>query len=69
MPRKRTKQNDYIVLRINTTLKKSFIAKAERYGRQTDVLRELLQSFVDGRVTITPPEVTKEPLYVPRIED
>lgn len=71
MPRKRTTQNDYLVLRLTSALKKRFTTKAERHGRPTDVLRELMTAFVEDRYVITPsPDVKpKESLYVPRSED
>lgn len=71
MPRKKIIKNDTLVLRLTATLKKRFTTKAERHGRPTDVLRELMTAFVEDRYVIHPsPDVKpQESLYVPRSED
>ncbi len=63
MPRRST-QNAYLTMRVSKALKKSFTIKAEKHGRMTDVLRELMTAFVEDRVVIQPPVNPKESLYV-----
>ena len=50
-------KNDRMWLRATPELKTAFIAKAERNGRSpSDVLRELISAWLDGRVIIQPHE-------------
>lgn len=50
-----------VMVRISPTTKEKFTRKAEQLGRKTGALgRELIEAFVDGRCTITPPN---DPLY------
>lgn len=54
--------------RLSKKLKLDFLRKANRYGKPSDILRELLQAFVDNRLTIQP-DPKKETLYVSRTEN
>ena len=46
-----------LYVRASAELKAAFMAKAERNGRSiSDVLRELVTAWTDGRVTIHPHE-------------
>lgn len=62
-------KTEAIYLRVTPTLKQHFTETASRYGTPSDVLRELILAFVEGRITITPPPNQKESLYVPRSEN
>ena len=62
-------KTEAIYLRVTPELKQRFTETASRYGTLSDVLRELIAAFVDGRVTLTPPPDQKESLYVPRSEN
>ena len=42
-------------IRIGAELKRKFVVKASRVGGTSVVVRELLQAFVENRVTLTPP--------------
>ena len=53
----------YLTARMSRELVTRFRAKAKPYGRATDVLRELVQAFVDGRLVIKPPVTSKGSLY------
>jgi hypothetical protein len=59
------KLTDVIYLRVRCGLKKAFKNKAQRFGDSADVHRELLEAFVDDRVTIVPDpnKPQKENLY------
>lgn len=59
------KLTDVLYLRVRKGLKKAFQNKAQRFGDSADVHRELLEAFVDGRVTISPDpnKPQKENLY------
>lgn len=53
------RNSDYIAVRVTPTLKDLFIKKASEYGDRSEVHRELLTAFVQGRVTIMPSEEHK----------
>lgn len=49
------KKDDVIYVRTSPKVKATFSARAERNGRTvSDVLRELVQAWGEGRVTIHP---------------
>jgi hypothetical protein len=52
----------YLTARIAPDLRKSFVAKAQKYGSHTEVLRELIKAFVEDRVTISKPTAARSPL-------
>ncbi|KKN66516.1 hypothetical protein LCGC14_0470500 [marine sediment metagenome] len=53
-----------IAVRVSKKSRKAFQRKADRYpGTSSDVLREIIEAFVDDRITITP-DPKKESLYV-----
>lgn len=64
-------KSDAIYVRVTPDTKKRFAEVAARYEETpSDVLRELVQAFIEDRVTIMPPKVKKESLYnVSRTED
>ena len=41
----------------------AFHRKAQKFGRPSDILRELAQAFISDRLTIKPPVTSKESLY------
>lgn len=55
----------HITLRVSQRVRTAFIRKADRYGKPSDVLRELIEAFLDDRLVIQP-NVKKESLYVTR---
>ena len=65
----RTPKTDAIYLRVRADTKKQFLETANRYGAPSEILRELIIAFIEGRVTIAPPANPKENLYVTRNED
>ena len=67
----RKPKSDALYVRVTPETKKRFAEVAARYQETpSDVLRELVLGFIEGRVTILPPADKKESLYhVPRTED
>lgn len=59
-----TKQNldKFLATRVTGSVHKKFHAKAKRYGKPSDVMREILEAFVEGRLVIQP-SPTKRNLY------
>jgi hypothetical protein len=53
----------YLNLRINKRRREAFHVKASRYGKPSDILRELIEAFLDDRLVIKP-NPRKENLYV-----
>lgn len=52
-----TTKNELIWVRTSPEVKSEFFARAKRNGRtSSDVLRELVTAWIDGRVVITPHE-------------
>lgn len=60
--------NCHITFRVNNKTRIAFNRKAQKYGIPSDVLRELVQAFLDDRLVIQP-DPKKESLYVTRIEN
>ena len=55
----------FMSVRLTPSDHTAFSRKAQKFGRPSDVLRELIQAFVQERLTIKPPVVTskKDALY------
>lgn len=64
------KRSNFLTVRLHQQTSQEFRAKAARYGGVSDVLREMIEAFLEDRLVIHPPkQLKKESLYVPRIED
>lgn len=61
--------NCYLTVRVSQQIRQKFQRKAERYGQPSNVMRELIEAFIDDRLTIIPPVNRKESLYVSRSQD
>ena len=61
----------YLTVRVADKTRIKFHAKARKFGTPSEVLRELVDAFIEDRVTIQPPVTgnLKEKLYVPRSQD
>ena len=59
----------FLSVRLTPQDHRTFFRKSKRYGKPSDLLRELVQAFNDDRLTVRPPVNTKESLYVPRSQD
>ena len=55
----------HMTFRVTHRVRTAFNRKAERYGKPSDVLRELIEAFLDDRLVIQP-NPRKESLYVTR---
>ncbi len=53
----------FVATRVTSAVHKKFHVKAKRYGKPSDVLREMIEAFVDDRLTVKPNPL-KESLYV-----
>lgn len=52
----------FLTVRVTPAVHKAFFAKAKRFDGTSEVLRELVEAFIEDRLTIKPP-VNKESLY------
>jgi len=59
----------HLTTRVSPRVRTKFIVKANEYGPHTEVLRELVEAFIEDRMTIQPPVTRKEKLYVTRSQD
>lgn len=62
------KLNYFLTVRVSGKVHTAFHRKAERYGKPSDILREIIDAFLDDRLVIQP-NPKKESLYVARTED
>jgi hypothetical protein len=70
MNKSKDPKTSVIYLRVTADMNRRFKAAASRYGYPSDVLRDLIRGFIEGRVTVNPPLTKKESLYhVTRNED
>lgn len=54
----------FLATRVTPEDHKAFGSKAQKYGKPSDILRELVKAFNTDRLTIKPPPVTvKESLF------
>lgn len=64
------KQTNFLTARLNPQTAAAFREKAKRYGGVSEVLRELVEAFIEDRLVIQPPvNPKKESLYVARSQD
>ena len=54
----------FMTVRVTDKTRTKFHAKASKYGQPSDVLRELIEAFLEDRLSIVPPVNRKESLYV-----
>lgn len=59
----------FLSVRLTPQDHRTFFRKSKRYGKPSDLLRELVQAFNEDRLAIQPPVNPKESLYVPRSQD
>ena len=59
-----TKNSTFLSVRVTPELNQAFHDKAQKYGSGSEVLREIIQAFIDDRLAIKPPVNRKESLYV-----
>lgn len=54
----------FLTVRVTAQTRSKFHAKASKFGQPSDVLRELIEAFLEDRLSIVPPVNRKESLYV-----
>ena len=59
-------KSKFLTIRVTPDDHKKFHSKVKKFGQPSDVLREIVQAFMDDRLTIQPPVTVKESLYVTR---
>lgn len=65
-----TKRSTFLTVRLHQQTSQEFRAKANRYGGVSEVLREMIDAFLEDRIVVHPPkQLKKESLYVSRSED
>ena len=64
-----TTKSAYLSVRVPDKTHTRFHAKAKKFGTPSEVLRELIDAFIEERVTIQPPVIRKENLYVTRSQN
>lgn len=65
----RKSKDSTLYVRVTDETKRKFFKVTAKFGGPSDVLRELVIAFVEGRVTVSPPTL-KESIYnVPRAEN
>ena len=55
--------NAHLTVRVPARVRIAFIDKAKRFDQPSTVLRELVEAFIEDRLTIKPPANRKESLY------
>jgi len=59
-------KSKFLTIRVTPDDHKKFHGKVKKFGQPSEVLREIIQAFIDDRLTIQPPVTVKESLYVTR---
>lgn len=61
----------YLTARVAAKTRTQFHEKASEFGKPSEILRELIEAFIEDRLTISPPVTRnqKEKLYVSRIQN
>lgn len=59
-------KSKFLTIRVTPDDHKKFHCKVKKFGQPSEVLREIIQAFMDDRLAIQPPVTVKESLYVTR---
>jgi predicted DNA-binding protein len=59
----------FLTVRVTGSTRAKFHAKAQKFGQPSDVLREIIEAFIEDRLSIVPPVNRKESLYVTRSQN
>jgi hypothetical protein len=59
----------FMSVRVPDKTRIKFHDKAKQFGTPSEVLRELVDAFIEDRIAIQPPVTRKEKLYVTRSQD
>jgi len=52
----------FLAIRVTVQVHKKFHRRAKQYGKPSDVLREIIDAFIEERLTVTPSQ-TKRNLH------
>lgn len=66
MPQNLTK---HLRVRLSASTARAFEKKCQSYGTPSVVVRELVNAFIEDRLTIAAPTTTRKSLYVTRNQD
>lgn len=61
--------DSFMTTRVTAKQRQQFIAKAERFGKPSEVMRDIIIAFIENRLIVTQPSKVKETLYVARSQD
>jgi len=53
----------FLSTRVTPETHKKFHVKSKKFGQPTQVLRDIIEAFNDGRLTVQPPVTRKESLF------
>jgi hypothetical protein len=53
----------FLTVRVEKETRNQFRDKAERFGTPSEVLRELVDAFIENRIKIQPPVTRKDGLF------
>ena len=59
-------KSKFLTIRVTPDDHKKFHCKVKKFGQPSEVLREIIQAFMEDRLSIQPPVTVKESLYVTR---
>lgn len=59
----------YLTTRVTAEQRQQFVVKAERFGKPSEVLRDIIVAFIENRLQVNQPTIVKEVLYVTRSQD
>lgn len=59
-------KSKFLTVRVSPDSHKKFHTKVKKFGQPSEILREIIQAFIDDRLAIQPPVTPKETLYVTR---
>ncbi len=54
----------YLSVRVTEKSRNKFHSKVKKLGKPSEILRELIDAFIEDRIIINPPVTSKEKLYV-----
>lgn len=54
----------FLTTRVTDAVRTQFLSKSVEYGTPSEVLREIIEAFVEDRLSIKPPVNVKGNLYV-----
>jgi hypothetical protein len=56
-------KSKFLSVRLTPADHRAFFKKSERYGNPSDLLREIVQAFIEDRLVVNPPATPKKVIY------